>query len=156
VTPNDELGHLLRVYRESHPQGAVLNSTLPEETVATGKNRRRADRVIWAGLGRLPRKNDPPTIVVEFVSEGRRNQERDYEEKRKEYLALGVREYWIIDRFQRVLTVHSRRGGKTKKQVVRENQVYRTVHLPGFELLLARLLALADQWTGEEKAIDGP
>src|SRR5207249_4514798 len=56
--PNQYLGHLLLVYQETHPQGSALDLTLPEETVATKKNRRRADRVIWAGLGRLPTSAD--------------------------------------------------------------------------------------------------
>ena len=28
--PNDELGFLLRLYRETHPQGSSLNDTAPE------------------------------------------------------------------------------------------------------------------------------
>src|SRR5438270_10340593 len=47
--PNEELGRLLRNYQESHPQGGALDKTLPERTVKTKRNRRRADRVIWAG-----------------------------------------------------------------------------------------------------------
>ena len=31
---NEELGHWLRNYRESHPQGAALDLTLPEQTCA--------------------------------------------------------------------------------------------------------------------------
>ena len=103
--PNGELEWLLRDYQEHHPQGSALDVTLSEETLQTGPDRRRADRVIWAGLGRLPGPSDLPTIVVEFVSAGRSNRRRDYEEKRMEYLAIGVREYWVIDRFRRVLTV---------------------------------------------------
>ena len=62
--------------------------------------------MIWAGLGRAPNpRKDVPTIVVEFVSEGKRNRVRDYREKRAEYLAAGVREYWIIDRFRRTQTI---------------------------------------------------
>src|SRR5260370_20184107 len=53
--PNEELGRWLRNYQESHPQGSVLNATLAERTVHTRQNRRRADRLIWAGLARLPR-----------------------------------------------------------------------------------------------------
>jgi Uma2 family endonuclease len=150
--PNEELGYLLRLYRDTHPEGKTLNATLTEHTVRTKENRRRADRVIWAGLGRRPRRGEKPTIVAEFVSAGKRDRTRDYEEKRDEYLALGVKEYWIFDRFQRTLTVYTRRAGKMKKQVVREQQVYTTELLPGFELPLARLFALADAWPegGEE------
>src|SRR6516225_11032321 len=54
VDPNEELGHLLRNYRKLHPQGMALDKTLPERHLFGTSNRRRADRVIWAGLGRLP------------------------------------------------------------------------------------------------------
>lgn len=147
--PNDELGYLLRDYRERHPQGAALDATMPERIVRTLENRRRADRVIWAGLGRLPRRHETPTIVAEFVSEGKRDRERDYETKRDEYMELGVNEYWIIDRFEQIMTVWTRQGHRNRKRVVRANQVYRTDLLPGFELPLARLLAVANRWPHE-------
>jgi Uma2 family endonuclease len=144
--PNEELGHWLRTYRDGHRQGSSLNGTAPEHLVKTGKNRRRADRVIWAGLGRRPRRSQLPTIIVEFVSADKRDWLRDYEEKRDEYLALGVREYWIIDRFRRTLTVFRLGGGKVSKRIIRENQTYTTRLLPGFELPLAKLLGVADAW----------
>ncbi len=80
--PNEELGRWLRNYQESHPQGSALDATLAEETIETKKNRRRADRVIWAGLGRLPDTNETPTIIIELVSKGKINLERDYVAKR--------------------------------------------------------------------------
>ena len=89
---------------------------------------------------------DVPTIAVEFVSRRRRDLLRDYEEKRREYLALGVAEYWIIDRFRRTMTVYHNPPRVPAEQVVAENEVYHTDLLPGFELPLARLLAVADQW----------
>ena len=102
--PNEELGRLLRNYGEKHP--GFLDKTLPEEYVLTRDSRRRADRVIWAGLGRTPDlRHAVPTIVVEFVSASRRDQVRHYTVKRDEYLAIGVKEYWVIDRFRRTMTV---------------------------------------------------
>src|SRR4051812_23463680 len=96
--PNDDLGHLLRVYQEHPPPGAALDATMPERTVPTTANRRRCDRAVWAGLGRLPdTATDVPAVVVEFVSAARRDAVRDYETKRDEYLAAGVREYWVVD-----------------------------------------------------------
>jgi Uma2 family endonuclease len=148
--PNEELGYWLRMYRGSHSQGSALDATLYEHTVKTGKNRRRVDRVIWAGLGRLPNRQDKPTILVEFVSAGKRDRKRDYEEKRDEYLAHGVREYWIIDRFQRTLTVYAKQNARYRKRVLREQQTYTTELLPGFELPLARLFTLADRWPEPE------
>jgi Uma2 family endonuclease len=144
--PNEQLGFWLRLYRQSHPQGVALDATIHEHTVRTPEQRRRADRVIWAGLGRLPRLTEKPTIIAEFVSAGKRDRVRDYEEKRDEYLALGVKEYWVIDRFQRTLTVFVRRGRTFRTRVVQEKEVYTTDLLPGFELPLAQLFAFADRW----------
>jgi Uma2 family endonuclease len=143
-SPNDELGYWLRSYHDYHPRGATLNLTVPEHTVRTFANRRRADRVIWLGLDRPPRTRDVPTIIVEFVSSGKRDRIRDYQEKRDEYLALGVRECWVIDRFQRTMTVFKGIGEKIKARTIHEKQTYVTRLLPGFELPLARLLAVAD------------
>jgi Uma2 family endonuclease len=64
-------------------------------------------------------------------------------EKRREYLAAGVAEYWIIDRFRRVLTVYRARKPQV---VIQENEIYRSQLLPGFELPLAQILTVADQW----------
>jgi Uma2 family endonuclease len=144
--PNEELGHWLRTYKETHSEGGILDKTLPEQTVVTGENRRRVDRILWIGLGRLPTPDDLPSILVEFVSEGKRNWYRDYIEKRDEYMALGVKEYWIIDRFERTLTVYAKQGKRIKKRTFSEGQTYTTPLLPGFKLPLSPLLNLADEW----------
>jgi Uma2 family endonuclease len=150
--PNGELDYLLRNYRETHPAGAAIDKTLSEQYVHLPSCRRRADRVIWIGLGRIPDlKQDVPAIVVEFVSRRRRDRVRDYEEKRREYLAVGIQEYWIIDRFRRTMTVVRRSPGEPEELVIKENDVYRTSLLPGFELPLARLLKLADDWSGSSQ-----
>lgn len=141
--PNERLGHWLLSYQEQHPQGAALDRTLPEHDIHVGGQRRRADRVIWAGLGRRPDPAETPTIAIEFVSAGRRNLIRDYEQKRHEYESIGVREYWVFNRFDRTVTVYLPGG---KKLVRRENETYATDLLPGFELPLADLLAAADDW----------
>ena len=151
VDPNEELGRWLRNYQEHHSQGSALNKTLPERHVRVAKNRRRVDRVIWAGLGRKPRRNEKPTIAVEFVSKRKRDRERDYKTKRDEFMRLRIQEYWIIDRFLRIMTVFIRQGTKIKQVVVAENEVYRTPLLPGFELPLARLLALCADWEESEE-----
>lgn len=145
--PNEQLGFLLRLYRQQHPQGAALDATLPQQHIATPTGRRLADRVIWAGLGRLPdRGRDVPSVAVEFVSEGRRNRDRDYVEKRREYIAAGVEEDWIIDRFERRMTVHRDSPTGPEEIVIGPTETYRTSLLPGFEVSLAELLAAADRW----------
>ena len=146
-SPNEFLGGLLFVYKHQHPNGSVVDETLQERYIHLPNSRRQPDRVIWAGLGRLPDPRvDVPTIAVEFVSAGKRNWIRDYETKRDEYLAAGVKEYWIIDRFARTMTVHSPGEKAPHSQIVAENETYHTPLLPGFELPLAQLLAEADKW----------
>ncbi|MCU0566086.1 MAG: Uma2 family endonuclease [Oculatellaceae cyanobacterium Prado106] len=39
----------------------------------------------------------PPALVIEVVSPGTENEERDYRYKRSEYAARGIAEYWIVD-----------------------------------------------------------
>jgi Uma2 family endonuclease len=142
-SPNQLLGNLLWAYQQTHPNGSQLDDTLPEHDVLVGNDRRRADRVIWAGLGRQPRVTDLPTIVIEFVSAGKRNLMRDYKTKRHEYESIGVREYWVLNRFDRTMTVFQVGHDTT---VIHGGDTYRTDLLPGFELPLDRLFAAADRW----------
>jgi Uma2 family endonuclease len=155
--PNDWLGQLLRNYRDAHPKGRALDYTVTEHTIKAGRNRRRADRVVWAGLGRRPDfADDVPTIAFEYVSPRRRAWRRDYEAKRAEYEAAGVSEYVIIDRFRRTVSVF-RREGKRKKyslKVLTEKDVYTTSFLPGFKLSLARLFQEIDFVEGGNQGSD--
>jgi Uma2 family endonuclease len=146
--PNEELGHLLRTYQESHPQGAALDFTVDERDVRVGeKTVRRCDRALWIGLGRLPDvKNDIPAIIVEFVSRGKRNRTRDYVHKRSEYLSAGVKEYWVINRFTKTTHVFSAPLDANLERLVPENENYATPLLPSFELPLSRILAKALRW----------
>jgi Uma2 family endonuclease len=147
VGPNEYLGHLLLAYWERDVQNSALDATLPERYIRTKDSRRRADRLIWAGLGRLPDwKKDLPSIAVEFVSWARRDRLRDYEEKRREYMELGIGEYWIIDRFRRIMTVVRNRPKGPQVRIIHEQETYSTPLLPGFELPLARLLEIADRF----------
>jgi Uma2 family endonuclease len=141
--PNDELGALLRIYRKNPASRGVIDQTLPEHTVPA-TNRRRADRVIWTGLGRAPDfQNDIPSIIIEFVSKRWRDFIRDYQTKRDEYLAAGVKEYRVIDRFRRIMTIY--RQGQIDPIIVTERDTYQTDLLPGFALPLSELLAEADE-----------
>jgi Uma2 family endonuclease len=142
--PNERLGVLLYLYQVDHP--GVIDLTLPQQYVHTTTGRRIADRLIWAGLGRAPdRRRDTPTVAVEFVSRARRDRRRDYVEKRREYLEAGVTEYWIIDRFRRMLTAVRPGPDGPRDEVVAEGATFTTPLLPEFELPLAELLAVADR-----------
>jgi Uma2 family endonuclease len=85
------------------------------------------------------------------VSASKRDFQRDYMDKRNEYLRAGVREYWIIERFRRRMTVV--RGGpdQVTEIVITEQETYTTSLLPGFELPLVQLLAVADALEDAER-----
>jgi Uma2 family endonuclease len=143
--PNEYLGHLLIVYQES-PEGTTLDGTLAEEEIDTGKNIRKVDRAIWTGLGHPPTEGDIPSVNVEFVSKGKRNFLRGYLDKRDEYLAMGVKEYWVINRFDQTMTVNTKVRRRIREQIFHATDVYRTSLLPGFELPLAKLFDVAEYW----------
>jgi Uma2 family endonuclease len=50
-------------------------------------------------------KMPPPRMVVEVASPGKRNQERDYNNKLAQYQEIGVEEYWIVDSKAKKVTV---------------------------------------------------
>lgn len=146
---NDELGFLVRLYKESHPSGSAVDETAPEQGILCGRQRRRADRAIWVGLGRRVRPlEDVPVIAVEFVSASSRDRRRDQIEKRREYAQAGVREYWVIDRFEREMYVFR---VEEEPLAIAERETYQSPLLPGFELPLARLLAKADAYRTAEQ-----
>ncbi len=47
----------------------------------------------------------PPRLVVEVVSPGKDNIDRDYRYKRSQYEARGIAEYWIVDPIAQQVTV---------------------------------------------------
>jgi Uma2 family endonuclease len=144
--PNELLAYYLFHYQKNDPHGAVLDFTMSQQYVRTPNSRRIADRLIWTGLGRMPDRDvDIPTIAIELVSVRKRDRDRDYVEKRREYGKAGVKEYWIIDRFRRTMTVVSYMPRGTKERVVAEKDTYQTRLLPGFKLPLAQILEAADR-----------
>ena len=78
-----------------------------------------------------------PALAAEVVSRG--SITRDYEVKREEYLAYGLLEYWIVDRFKYTVTVLTRRGDSWAEAVFREQQVIASLVLPGFATTVAEL-----------------
>src|SRR5205814_800323 len=83
-----------------------------------------------------------PDIVVEIISAG--SEERDYQEKRAEYLTIGVREYWIIDVGQQRVVQLRRWGRRWRETTVRHPGVCRTRLLPGFALATEVVFSAAE------------
>jgi Uma2 family endonuclease len=80
-----------------------------------------------------------PALVIEVVSP--HQESRDYADKRADYLAAGVLEYWIIDPAAQSMLVLQRRGDVWVEHRVKRTGKYRTYRLPGFEFDLRPVLA---------------
>lgn len=79
----------------------------------------------------------PPDLMFEIVSAGKANRTRDYVTKRADYEKLGVKEYVIVDRFDRRLTVLSLGAQGYHEVVLTAADTYTTPLLPGFAVRLA-------------------
>lgn len=55
----------------------------------------------------ITRNMPPPRLVVEVVSPGKTNRDRDYIQKRSQYAAIDVPEYWLIDPIAQTVLVLS-------------------------------------------------
>ncbi|MDE2506537.1 MAG: Uma2 family endonuclease, partial [Planctomycetota bacterium] len=130
--PNELFARLLWHYQLVHPEGWRLDATVGKRQLRLDVNRHRADRLIWAGLGRpVDHDRDVPTIVVEFILSEPRDGERHYERKCREFFDAGVREFWRLDRFARELLVVRADGAAGLIEVfVPEDGTYETPLLP--------------------------
>lgn len=88
--------------------------------------------VVLRWMPRAPEGKRPPSLVMEVVSEGLEAHERDYVAKRREYLAFGLLEFWIIDPIGRRVTVLVRDGDVWEERVFVGDQAAEGLVLPGF------------------------
>ena len=92
-----------------------------------------------------------PAWAIEVVSAGVRARRRDYETKRAEYLAYGLLEYWIVDRFDRTVTVLTRDGDAWSERVFTGGEAASGRVLPDFAVPLPALWAVADEASTVER-----
>jgi len=82
----------------------------------------------------------PPPLVIEIVSPGRENEDRDRKSKKRDYAKLGVGEYWIVDFPHRRVEVLRLVDGKYGPPTVFEDSAVLTTDvLPGLRIPLAGL-----------------
>jgi Uma2 family endonuclease len=82
-----------------------------------------------------------PEIVIEIISPG--SEERDYVEKREEYLLFGVREYWIVNAERQEILVLRRSAGRWIERILHASDTYRALILPKFEFVCAPVFEAA-------------
>ena len=109
--------------------------------------------VVLRGTPRDGRGRRQPALVAEVVS--RDSIERDYVTKREEYLAFGLREYWIVDPLERKVTVLTRDGDTWSEAVYRGEQVIVSLVLPGFATTVAELWADVEDHDAADAGANG-
>lgn len=149
----DYLHSLLKSYLATaapleHRRGRALFAPLP---VRLGSRRFRDPDVVYLRPERLKELHGQPDgadLVVEIVSEGKENRDRDLVTKRAEYAAAGIEEYWIVDpelRSVSVLTLDpTDRSQYREHGVFAAGSVATSVLLPGFAVNVTDLFAQAD------------
>lgn len=105
-------------YLARNPIGEILatpgvifsdfNGVIPDLVFITHERRDEiasGDRIIGA-----------PDLMIEIVSPGAENEKRDRIAKRQLYGKYGVKEYWVVDPYQRTVEVYLLKGQRLKLQ----------------------------------------
>jgi Uma2 family endonuclease len=91
----------------------------------------------------ITRRMPPPRLVVEVVSPGdekSENYRRDYQEKRDQYAAIGIPEYWIIDPEREWVMVGTLISNQYEFATFRQNETIASPTFPSFNLTAAQVL----------------
>jgi Uma2 family endonuclease len=95
--------------------------------------------------GKLLRDGEPlPALVVEVASSSKTDQEsrdRDHIEKRSEYAARGIPEYWIVDPDRSVVLVLTLTGGTYQETTFTGGQPIKFPAFPALALTAAQVLS---------------
>ena len=84
-----------------------------------------------------------PNLVIEVVSPGTENRNRDFNVKRDLYSKFGVEEYWIIDRDNRlVVTFHLKDKNLEENTTLYDGDELTSSLLPGFAVNVASLFVV--------------
>ncbi|MEZ2231099.1 Uma2 family endonuclease [Microcoleus sp.] len=86
----------------------------------------------------------PPALVVEVVSPGKVNEDRDYRYKRSEYAARGIPEYWIVDPSQAKVTVLIWVDGLYEEAVFQGSNAIVSTTFPDLKLTVAQVLGAGE------------
>jgi Uma2 family endonuclease len=149
----DNLHEMFSTHRRQHPnlilrigRGSDVQYVIPELNTA-----RHPDlAVVFRDLPHRDFRGRRMSVLgVEVVSPGSRARDRDYVDKREDYLAVGLLEYWIVDPELRQVTVLARREvegvAAWDERSFRGEEVIVSTLLPGFEGTVAGLWADLDE-----------
>jgi Uma2 family endonuclease len=82
-----------------------------------------------------------PAMVVQVVSPGKVNEDRDYRYKRSEYAARGIPEYWIVDADKARITLLTLVDGLYEETVFEGTELIKSATFPMLDLTAAKVLS---------------
>ena len=134
----------LNTFVAPQKSGRVFFAPMP---VRLGPRNFREPDVMYLKHERLTDLRKQPEgadLIMEVVSPGEESRNRDYGEKRKDYAAAGIAEYWIVDPEEKRITVLTLDG-----QAYREHGVFgmaataTSILLPGFSVVVEKVFSVA-------------
>lgn len=119
--------------------GRRARCRLPDLLVHT-----EASKAALAGSSRatLTRDMPPPALVIEIVSPGKANRDRDYRYKHTEYAAREIVEYWIVDPEEQRVTVCQWVDGQYEDTVYAGADQIQSSVIPSFAFTSAEIFCL--------------
>ena len=81
------------------------------------------------------------SLVIEVVSPGQENRDRDYRYKRTEYAARGIAEYWIVDPEMQQVTLCLWVNGQYEDMIYTGDTPIKSTMIPSFDLSATQILA---------------
>ncbi len=158
-------GEIIEMPPESEENVLVAGYLMAQflKVVPFDRVRRNETEIIVAGRARLPdlmiisealvtalegrrrstitEEMPAPLLVVEVVSPGKKNEDRDYRYKRSEYAVRGIEEYWIIHPAEAKVTVLKLVDGWYEAQEPRQDAMLQSPQFPELSLRVAKLLS---------------
>lgn len=121
--------------------GGRATCRLPDVVVHTEASRTAVEN---SKRSTLTRDMPPPALVIEIVSPGTTNHNRDYRYKRTEYAARAIAEYWIVDPETRQITVCEWVEGQYEDTVFEGEALLRSPLISNWALTINQIFNLGD------------
>lgn len=131
-------------------RASALGRTIQAPGLIFAEDEAVAPDLVWVSRARLPyilgddgKLHAAPDLVIEIVSPGKANEERDRDKKLALYERYAVPEYWIVD-WQAATVDLFRRADDTLRPIatLRSGDALISPLLPGFSCALERIFEL--------------
>ena len=127
-----------------------LGRTFQAPGVVFAEDNAVAPDIVWLNKARMPhvlgpdgKLHDAPDLIIEILSPGKANEERDRDKKLALFSRQGVPEYWIIDWRAETVDIFRREEDQLQLvQTLKSGDQMTSPLLPGFACPVARFFEL--------------